>query len=78
MSRSIRRHPFIKFSGRSDKKSKTLAHKRFRAREKECLHQLDIIEVFPKFMREVSDTWSFPSDGLAYYVISPWTGMMRK
>jgi hypothetical protein len=46
------------------------------------LHQLETgnqsREVLPLFMREVSDTWSFPSDGLAYYIARPWEGMMRK
>lgn len=78
MSKSIRKHPYIKHSGKSDKESKRLAHKRFRARERSCLNQLDFIEVFPKFMREVSDTWSFPSDGLAYYVANPCSKTMRK
>ena len=82
MSKSRRKHPYIKFSGRSDKDSKVFAHRKFRARERACLHRLEILnpfsEVFPEYMREVSDTWSFPSDGLAYYVSCPWEGMMRK
>lgn len=78
MSRSRKKHPYIKHSGKSDKKSKILAHRSFRAREKACLHQLEFIEVFPKYMREVSDTWSFPSDGLACYESHPCNRMMRK
>ena len=82
MSRSRRKHQYIKFSGRSDKGCKVIAHKKFRAWERACLRRLEILnpfsEVFPEYMREVSDTWSFPSDGLAYYVSYPWEGMMRK
>lgn len=82
MSRSVRKHPCIKIGGRSDKKYKVFAHKKFRSRERRCLHRLEAEkpsgEVFPLFMREVSDTWSFPSDGLAYYMSYPWEGMMRK
>lgn len=81
MSRSRIKHPYIKF-GRSDKKSKVFAHRKFRSRERRCLHRLEAEkpsgEVFPLFMREVSDTWLFPSDGLAMYVKCPWEGMMWK
>ena len=78
MSRSRKKHPYIKHSVKSNKKSKIFAHKSFRAREKACLHKLEFIEVFPKYMREVSDTWSFPSDGLACYESHPCNRTMRK
>jgi hypothetical protein len=82
MSKSARKHPFIKIGGRSDKEYKVIAHRKFRSRERRCLHRLEAEkpsdEMFPLFMREVSDTWSFPSDGLAYYMSCPWEEIMRK
>lgn len=81
MSRSRRKHPYIKL-GRSDKRCKVVAHRKFRARERTCLFRLKSVTsvdgVFPKHMREVSNNWLFPSDGLAYYVSCPWEGVMRK
>lgn len=81
MSKSVRKHPCLKF-GKSDKKDKVFAHRKFRNRERRCLHRLafgnPFGETFPHFMREVSDNWAFPSDGLALYIKHPWEGMMRK
>ena len=82
MSKSAKKHPFIKIGGRSDKEYKVIAHRKFRSRERRCLNRLEgektSDEMFPLFMRKVSETWSFPSDGLALYIRCPWEGMMRK
>lgn len=65
MSRSYKYHSYAKMCADSNKKAKITANKKFRReskalikQDKEPLHDLD----------EVSDTWDFPSDGLAYYI----------
>lgn len=60
MSRSYKHNPFLKWAN-SNKKDKIAAHKKFRRLSK---HSPDKA---PIYMREVSDTWSFASDGLAFY-----------
>lgn len=66
MSRSYKKHPYIKYGGDSDKKYRTIANKKLRRVNKLKLIQDPEDENF-KILREVSDTWEFPSDGLAYY-----------
>ncbi len=67
MSRSYKKHPHIKwFGGDSDKKSRTIANKKLRRAKKLRLKRDPETGIF-KTLREVSDTWDFPSDGLAYY-----------
>lgn len=75
MSRSIRnRHNkvgvFIKYGGDSDKKDKIAANKKFRRRSKmdakvSLLTREDHFRYIT--LRDVSDTWTFRSDGLAFY-----------
>lgn len=60
MSRSYKHNPFLKWAD-SNKRDKVEAHRRFRRKAKNNL------ENAPIYMREVSDTWSFASDGLAWY-----------
>lgn len=76
MSRSIRnRHNKygvnLKISGNSDKKSKRIANRKFR--RKETLEEKNTLinqedEFITKDIKEVSNTWDFSSDGLAYYM----------
>ncbi len=66
MSRSYKKHPHIKYSGKSDKKSRTVANKKLRRVNKLRLNRDPKTGDF-KVLREVSDTWNFASDGLAYY-----------
>lgn len=72
MGKSLRsRHDkygvIIKFCGRSDKKDKRIANRKFRRKSKTKLLELDETKL-PNSIREVSNTWSFSLDGLAYYV----------
>jgi hypothetical protein len=60
MSRSYKHNPFFKWSD-SNKKDKVAAHRKFRRVSKQFPGRE------PIYMREVSDTWSFASDGLAWY-----------
>lgn len=90
MSRSIRnRHNKygvnLKICGESDKKDKRIANRKFRRREtleeKETLYALeDMFETIN--IKDVSNTWSFSSDGLAYYVklneTNRWRGPIPK
>lgn len=66
MSRSYKKHPHIKIAGNSDKKSRTVANKKLRRANKLRLKRDPETGIF-RTLREVSDTWDFPSDGLAYY-----------
>lgn len=67
MSRSRKKHPYIKIcGGDSDKKARTIANRKLRRLNKVKLH-LDLTDGVYKVLREVSDTWNFPSDGLAWY-----------
>lgn len=65
MSRSFKKHPFTTIACYfSNKKDKVKANRLFRRisklklkQDKEPLHSI----------KEISDTWNFDSDGLAYY-----------
>lgn len=50
----------------SNKKDKLAANRRFRRRSRMIANKDDGDGVYP-IMREVSNTWDFSSDGLAYY-----------
>ena len=67
MSRSLKKHPYIKIAGRSDKKSRTIANRKLRKANRIRLKRDPESGDF-KILREVSDTWEFQSDGLAYYM----------
>lgn len=68
MSRSYKKPFFAVACYFSNKKDKTIAHKHFRAKEKEEMRNiLDDEDKLPIRMREVSNTWEFSSDGLAQY-----------
>ena len=65
MSRSFKKHPFSAICHyKSNKKSKTLANKKFRK-----LSKLRLIngKYLPKYLREVSNGYLFDSDGLPFY-----------
>ena len=53
MSRSKRKHPYIKFSGRSDKFSKVVAHRKYTTKDRTCLHRLEILNQFSKIFPEM-------------------------
>lgn len=63
MSRSYLKHPHLKY-GKSDKKDRTIANKRYRHR---CSILLRVGEEHFPNVREITDTWDFASDGLATY-----------
>lgn len=65
MSRS-KKKPYISYCGRSNKIGKRCANRKFRRLEKEFMaHKPDNS---PVHIRDVSDVWDFPKDGLAHYV----------
>ena len=65
MSRSFKKHPFSAICNyKSNKKSKTLANKKFRKLSKLCLINGKYL---PKYLREVSNVYLFDSDGLPFY-----------
>ena len=65
MSRSFKRNPFMCYCIYvSNKKDKTVANRLFRKRSKQRLKQG---EEPLHSLKEISDTWNFDSDGLAYY-----------
>ena len=65
MSRS-KKKPDCSYCGRSNKTGKRFANRKFRRIEKEMLaHKPDNS---PAHIRDVSDVWDFPKDGLAHYV----------
>lgn len=77
MSRSYKKHPYICCACyKSNKRDKTLANRIFRHRTlqnirsgKEPLYSL----------KQVSDTYNFPSDGLAYYYPRHrWNSLLRR
>ncbi len=90
MSRSIRnRHNKngvnLKIGGDSDKKDKRIANRKFRRKEsleerETLLTQEDMFQT--NDIKDVSNTWSFSSDGLAYYTdfnkITKWRGPIPK
>ena len=76
MSRSIRnRHSkngvYLKIGGDSDKRDKRIANRRFRRQESREAH-VTLIQGEDYFtinnIKDVSNTWEFASDGLAYYI----------
>lgn len=90
MSRSHKKHSAAKICGRSDKKDKRFANRRFRKLTKQLLREMET-ERLPQSMREVSTTYDFSSDGLAIWMPCPgpdhpnpwwteeaWKKMMRK
>jgi hypothetical protein len=90
MSKSTKRHSAAKICGRSDKRDKRIANRKFRRLTRDLLHVLDI-DRLPVSLKEVSDTYNFPSDGLAFWMPCPgpdhpnpywneeaWKKMMRK
>jgi hypothetical protein len=65
MSRSFKKHPFMAVACYfSNKEDKILANRLFRRISKKKLKQG---EEPLHSLKEVSDTWNFDSDGLAYY-----------
>jgi hypothetical protein len=66
MGKSLRKHQKCKIAGHSDKRDKRLTNRRFRRLEKirMCKENYDRL---PKSVKDVSDTWSFSSDGLAMW-----------
>ncbi len=69
MSRNIRNNPQTETEGKFNKKCKDLAHRKFRARERTCLHRLvttdATYDIFPEYMKDVSDAWAFPFENLS-------------
>lgn len=68
MGKSKAKTKAIKRGGRrqSDKKDKTLANKSFRRKTRIAMHLGDE-DKLPNDIKDVSDTWSFNSDGRAVY-----------
>ena len=66
MGKSKKKHHYIKYGGDSDKKYRTIANRKLRKINKLRLKKDPESGEF-KILREVSDTWNFASDGLAYY-----------
>lgn len=66
MGKSFRKNPFIK-TGYSNKWDRSIANRKFRREAKEALIH-GKYEDLPKSMREVSDVWTFKSDGLAFQI----------
>ena len=90
MSRSRKKHSAAKICGRSNKRSKQMANRKFRHKEQLSL-LMEKYERIPEHIREVSDVYNFSSDGLAYWMDMPiedyftrywnleaWKKMMRK
>lgn len=64
MSRSRKKHPFLAWCSGRNKPWKQLANRIFRRKSKININQ----GKEPKHdLNEISDTWSWPSDGLATY-----------
>lgn len=69
MSRSVKHTPAGKFFGSSDKDDKVAAHKKFRRSTKHAMIDIEDEDlILPEDLREVSDNYSFKSDGGSYYV----------
>ena len=65
MSRS-KKKPYCSYCGKSNKIGKRFANRKFRRLEKVMMaHKPDNP---PAHIRDVSDVWDFPKDGLAHYV----------
>ena len=56
---------YVKYGGDSNKKDKKIANKKFRRLSKVNIENEDKL---PIDLKEVSNVWSFASDGLAHYV----------
>lgn len=71
MSRSYKKHPSETVVDASNKKSKTAANKSLRSKNKQILKNADDVNELCnsdfKKLREVSDTYTFSSDGLSKY-----------
>lgn len=68
MSRSHRR-PFVTWSDGSNKEDKRRANRRFRKSNRDtlrCFTEEEIVKLLYK-LREISNTYSFNTDGLAHY-----------
>lgn len=65
MSRSHKYHPFGAICNGRNKKDKRIANRRFRRHNNLAIkHNID--RLLYK-LKECSDVWDFPTDGLAYY-----------
>lgn len=75
MSRSYRKHKFLKPSDVSNKLDRSKANRRLRRMTNQSLStgEVDRLPV----LRDVSDPWDFKSDGRAHYV-GNWNGMESK
>ena len=65
MSRSIRK-PFLTFCGGSNKDARSKANRKFRRLTKRKIKKFEF-SALPMLLKEVSDVWDFPTDGLAHY-----------
>lgn len=76
MGKSRRKTPKMKLTGgrKSNKIPKRLTNRAFRRKSKIT----DDPENAPKDLKEVSDVWSWPSDGLAYYLHNKDPKYLRK
>lgn len=76
MSRSTRKNPILKHKNSiSNKIERQRANKKLR-RANHII--LDVGEEYFKLLREVSDTYAFPSDGLAIYIADVEPKFLRK
>ena len=75
MSRSKVKRPYLKCSNRiSNKAARQQSNQNFRRIVREILRKGE--EIFPA-IREVSDVWAFPSDGLALYCGADTTNLVK-
>lgn len=65
MSRSIRK-PFLTVCGGSNKEARSKANRKFRRLTKSGIKKFEF-SALPMLLREVSNVWDFPTDGLAHY-----------
>lgn len=69
MSRSRKKNRFCKIAGNTDKISKRKANRIFRRVNKIRLNNaISLEDVMFAPMREITNVWSFNSDGLAHYI----------
>lgn len=66
MSRSKKKNPFTTICGGSNKADKSIANRKFRRLSSRMIHNQDF-ENLPVDLDEISDTWDFSTDGLAFY-----------
>lgn len=76
MSRSYKHTPHIHFCGRSNKKARSNANRRFRRKAKMALAKGD--ELLPLSLREIVDVWDFPTDGLGCIILNLDPKYLRK